>query len=314
MEEWAYAYYQATGVEVDYQAKGSGNGIQQMTVGTLDFGCSDAPMKKSQWAEAKARGGEVIHLPIVLGAVVPIYNVPGVSETLVFDGPTLAAIYLGQITRWNDPALQKLNPGVALPELPISPVYRAESSGTSNIFSEFLSKSSREFKEKVGVSTQPSWPTGVGTGERENAGVVGRIKVSPGTIGYVELRFAKMSGVAYGAVRNRAGSVVAASPESVTAAAASAIIKEPTDEPYSLHPLTYSLTDGEGEDAYPICGITYAIIYKRQQRFVGQALKDFFWWCVHDGQAFAAKLDYAPLPAGLVKRIEARLEEIELDP
>lgn len=314
MEEWAHAYHQATGIEVDYQAKGSGNGIQQMTVRTLDFGCSDAPMKKAQLEEARAKGGEVLHIPLIMGAVVPVYNLPGVEKTLVFDGPTLADIYLGKVTKWNDPALQALNPGVALPDLPISPVYRAESSGTTNIFTEFLAKSSPEFKEKVGASTQPSWPKGVGTGERENAGVVGRVKNSPGTIGYVEIRFAKTNQVTYGAVKNRAGQAVLGTPESVTAAASVAIEIPQKDEPYSLHELTFSLTDAPGEQSYPISGMTYALIYKKQKAPLGRALKDFLSWCVHDGQKYAAQLDYAPLPETLVKRIEARLEQIELEP
>jgi phosphate transport system substrate-binding protein len=314
MEEWAYAYQQARGVEIDYQAKGSGNGIQQMTARTLDFGCSDAPMKRSQREEALTKGGEVIHIPLVLGAVVPVYNLPGIEKPLIFDGPTLADIYLGKVTRWNDPALQSLNPGVTLPDLPISPVYRAEASGTTNIFTEFLAKASPEFKAQIGASTQPTWPKGIGTGERENAGVVGRIKNSSGTIGYAEIRFAKVNQVAYGAVKNRAGKVVQANPEAITAAALHAMNTRQTEEPYSLHDLTFSLTDAAGEDAYPISGVTYALIYKKQKAAMGRALRDFFLWCVHEGQEFAIRLDYAPLPEALVKKIEARLEQIELEP
>ena len=312
MQEWAYTYKDVAGVVIDYQAKGSGNGIQQMTEKTIQFGCTDAPMKKAQLEKALATGGEVIHIPMIMGPVVPAYNVPEITKPLTFNGAVLADIYLGKIKKWNDPALRALNPGIDLPDRDVSPVYRSEASGTTNIFKEFLAKCSPEFKDKVGVSTEPTWPKGIGTGERENSGVAGRIKSSPGTIGYVELRYAKQSGISYGAVKNRAGKAIVGSPETVTAAAAEAMKVKQVMEPYSLHELTYSLTDAEGENSYPISGLSYSVIYRKQPAGAGQALKAFLNWAVHDGQAIAPKLDYAPLPAELVKKIEARLEQIEL--
>lgn len=314
MQEWKQGYKAARGIEIDYQPKGSGNGINMMTNGNIDFGCSDAPMKKGQLDAALKERGEVVHIPLIMGPVVPIYNLPTVKATLNFSGPVLADIYLGKIKKWNDAAIQNLNKGVDLPDLAIFPVYRAEASGTTNIFKEYLAKSSAEFKETVGVSTEPTWPKGVGGGERDNAGVANRVKASPGTIGYVELRFAKQNGVAFGAVTNRKGKPILGSPESVTAAANAAMDKPQTSEPYSLHELTFSLTDPDGDDAYPISGVSYCIVYKKQTGSMGKALVDFLRWAVHDGQGYAQKLDYAPLPEGLVKKIDVRLGQIQVAP
>jgi len=313
IEEWAHKYKELKGVDVDYQAKGSGNGIQQMTMQTIQFGCSDAPMKKAALDLALQTGGEVIHIPIIMGPVVPAYNLPGIDKPLNFSGALLADIYLGKIKKWNDPALTSLNPGVNLPDVEISPIYRAEDSGTTNIFKEFLAKSSPEFKSTVGVSVSATWPKGVGTGERGNDGIAGRVKNSAGALGYVELSYAKGNGLQFGAVRNRAGKAILGTPEGVTAAAEKAMTVKQETEPYSLHELTFSLTDADGDDSYPISGMSYCVIYKRQKSDVGRALKDFLTWATHDGQAMATKLHYAPLPASLVKKIEARLEQIELN-
>jgi phosphate ABC transporter phosphate-binding protein len=314
MEVWAYEYQKAKGVEIDYQAKGSGNGIQQMTEQTIQFGCSDAPMKKAQLEKAVEKGGEVIHIPLILGPVVLAYNVPGVDKQLVFDGKALADIYMGKITKWNDAALAALNPDVKLPDLAIAPVYRAEASGTTNIFKEFLAKSSPAFKTEVGVSTEPTWPKGVGTGEPANAGVANRVKSSAGALGYMEMSYAKTNNLAFARIKNRAGKAIEPSPASVTAAAAIAMNEKQTAEPYTLHELTFSLTDAAGDDSYPITGINYCVIYKNQKAHVGKSLKEFLTWVIHDGQAesFTKKLEYAPLPADLVKKIEARLEQIEM--
>lgn len=314
MQEWTYAYKQAKGVEVDYQAKGSGNGLQQMTAKNYHFGCSDAPMKKSQLDEAIKNGGEVIHIPLIMGPVVPAYNVPGLDKPLVFSGDVLAQIYMGHIKTWNHEAIKKLNKDANLPDLKISPVFRAEPSGTTNIFTEFLAKTNKEFKDVVGASTSPKWP--IGTGEKENIGVANRVKNSAGSIGYVELSFAKKSGVAYGAVRNRAGNAILGGPESVTAAAEEAMKVKQETEPYMLHELTYSLTDAAGEKSYPISGISYAVIYKKQKADVGKSVKDFLHWATHEGQdkKFTEPNFYASLPAELVKKIEARLNQIEMEP
>jgi phosphate ABC transporter phosphate-binding protein len=315
IQEWAHAYKAAKGVDVDYQAKGSGFGIQQMTKQTIEFGCSDAPMKKAQLEEAEKQGGDVIHIPITMGPVVPAYNLPGVdkSKPLTFSGQVLAEIYLGKIKKWNDKAIADLNPGVNLPDTDIAPVYRAEDSGTTNIFKEFLAKSSPEFKSQVGVSVSATWPKGVGTGERGNPGIAGRVKNSAGAIGYVELSYAKSTDLAYGMVKNRAGKAILGSPESVTAAAEKAMDVKQETEPYSLHELTFSLTDADGEGSYPISGVSYCVFYRRQKADVGNALKDFLTWAVHDGQAMAPKLHYAPLPASLVKKIEARLDQMVIE-
>lgn len=314
IDEWKQPLYQAKGIELDYQAKGSGNGIQQMTKKTIDFGCSDAPMKKAQLEEALKEGGEVIHIPLTMGPVVPAYHLPGVDKPLVFSGPVLADIYLGKIKKWNDEAIRKLNQDAKLPDMNILPVYRAEASGTTNIFTEYLSKVSPEFKSRVGASTQPKWPAGVGTGERENSGVAAAVKSNVGAIGYVEVRHAKKNGLQYGAVINKAGKPVLGSSETVTAAAASALHEKQTEEPYSLHELTYSITNATGENAYPISGLSYCVIYKKQPLQVGTTLKEFLDWAIHAGQTFAVGLDYAPLPEELVKQIEAKLQQIELVP
>lgn len=314
LDEWKHPLHQATGIELDYQANGSGNGIQQMTKKTIEFGCSDAPMKRAQLELARKEGGEVVHIPLTMGAVVPAYNVPGVDGTLTFSGTVLADIYLGKIKKWNDPAIQALNKNSAMPDLNILPVYRADSSGTTNIFTEYLTKISPEFKERVGASTQPTWPKGVGSGERENSGVAAAVKKNHGAIGYVEVRFAKKNNIPYGAVLNKAGHAVLGSSDSVTAAAASALLENPTAEPYSLHELTYSLTDAAGAAAYPISGMSYCVVYLRQPANIGATLKRFLTWAVHDGQAFTRDLDYAPLPEELVKKIDMRLQQLELTP
>ncbi len=313
IQEWAHAYKGATGVDVDYQAKGSGFGISQMSKQTIQFGCSDAPMKKSQLDEALKQGGEVIHIPITMGPVVPAYNLPGIDKALTFSGPVLAEIYLGKIKKWNDKAIAELNPGINLPDMDIAPVYRAEDSGTTNIFKEFLAKTSPEFKSQVPVSINPTWPKGVGTGERGNDGIAGRVKNSAGALGYVELSYAKSNNLHFGMVKNRAGKPILASPESVTAAAEKAMEVKQETEPYSLHELTFSLTDAEGEDSYPISGMSYCVFYRRQKADVGNALKDFLTWAVNDGQKMAPKLYYAPLPAKLVKKIEARLDQMVIE-
>ena len=314
MQEWKQEYLSAKGVEIDYQAKGSGNGIQQMTEKTIDFGCSDAPMNKKQLEAAKEKGGDVIHIPLTMGPVVVAYNLPGVEKPLVFTGPVIADIYLGKIKKWNAKEIQELNKDVKLPDADIFPVYRAEASGTTNIFTEYLSKVTPEFKEKVGASTQPTWPKGVGGGERGNDGVANRVKNSPGAIGYVELRYAIKGGLQYAAVRNKAGKDVKPTPEGVTAAAAKAMGQPQTMEPYTLHELTFSLTNAEGDESYPISGISYGVLYKKQPAGTGKAVVDFLRWAVHDGQSFSKKLDYAPLPEELVKKIDARLNQVELGP
>lgn len=312
--DWADDYKELKPVLVSYQGIGSGGGIQQLIAGTVEFGCSDAPMNAEQLARAKEAGGEVIHVPLVLGAVVPAYNLPGVTQPLVFDGNVLAGIYLGSITKWDDSAIAALNPNVPLPKnLDIAVAARSENSGTSFIFTEYLSKVSPAFQEKIGAKTLPAWPKQVQK-EKGNEGVRDLIKRSPGTIGYLELCYAEQQKVQYGSVKNRTGKPVRATLESITAAATVAMGQKQTAEPFSLHELTYSLTDAEGASSYPIAGMSYAILFKKQHRGKGEALVEFLRWAVTDGQKLSPRLFYAPLPAALVDKIQARLNQVEYAP
>ena len=217
MQTWSAEYKAATGVEIDYSKSGSSDGVKKMTERELDFGCSDAPMKKGQVEAARAKGGEVVHVPVVAGGVAVIYNVPGVAD-LKLSGPVIAEIYLGKIKKWNDDTIAKLNPGVQLPELAIVPVYRAEGSGTSNIFTEFLSKTHPEFAQKIGPSTSPKWPE-IGTGQKGSDGVASHVKGNAGCIGYAEVSYAKSNGIALAAVQNATGQFTRPDADAVTAAA-----------------------------------------------------------------------------------------------
>jgi phosphate transport system substrate-binding protein len=308
MQRWSKEYT-GKGAEIDYTKSGSSDGIKKMTEKELDFGCTDAPMKKEQVEAAAGKGGEVIHVPLVAGGVAVIYNVPGVSD-LKLSGPVVAEIYLGKIKKWNDPAIAKLNASVQLPDLEIVPVYRAEGSGTSNIFTEFLSKVHPEFARKIGASTSPKWPE-IGTGQKGSDGVANHVKNNAGCIGYAEVSYAKTNGIATAAIQNAKGKFTLPEAEAVTAAAEWAMGQQQTNEPYSLHQLSYSLTNAEGETAYPICGYTYAVLYKKESTKKGRALVDFLKWATTEGQKYAAELYYAPLPAELGKKVAERLGQVE---
>jgi phosphate ABC transporter phosphate-binding protein len=308
MQRWSKEYA-ARGAEIDYTKSGSSDGIKKMTEKELDFGCTDAPMKKDQTEAAAGKGGEVVHVPVIAGGVAVIYNVPGVSD-LKLSGPVIADIYLGKVKKWNDPAVAGLNPGAALPDLEIVPVYRAEGSGTSNIFTEFLSKMHPEFAEKIGASTSPKWPN-IGTGQKGSDGVANHVKGNTGCIGYAEVSYAKTNGIATASVQNAKGKFTQPEADAVTAAAEWAMGQQQSKEPYSLHQLTYSLTNADGEKAYPICGYTYAVLYKKQPGKKGRALVDFLKWATTDWQKYAAELYYAPLPAELGKRAAERLGQVE---
>jgi phosphate transport system substrate-binding protein len=309
MQTWSAEYNKATGVEVDYSAQGSSDGIRKMTEKELDFGCSDAPMKKEQLETAKGKGGDVIHVPVIAGGVAVIYNVPGAAD-LKLSGPVVAEIYLGKITKWNDPQIARLNPGAQLPDLAIVPVYRAEGSGTSNIFTEYLSKVHPEFAQKVGASTAPKWPQ-IGTGQKGSNGVASHVKENAGCIGYAELSYAKSNDIPVAAIQNAKGAFTKPEPDAVTAAAEWAVAQPQTKEPYSLHQLTYSLTNAEGEKAYPICGFSYAVLYQKEPPAKGKALVEFLKWATTDGQKFAVGLHYAPLPGELGKKVADRLGQAE---
>jgi len=242
----------------------------------------------------------VIHVPVTIGAVAIIYNLPGVTD-LKLTGEVLADIYLKKITKWNDPAIAKLNAGVALPDKDIAPVRRSESSGTTSIFTEYLSKRSSEFAKAPGTSKDPKWPAGV-EGKQGNDGIAESVKNTPNTIGYVELAYAKKSGIAFATLINKAGKPVAPDASSVTAAVEAAMKVKQDKEPYSLHPLSFSFTDAEGDTAYPIVGASYAILFKKQPKDKGPVIVEFLKWATGDGQKFATELDYAPLPADLTKK------------
>jgi phosphate ABC transporter phosphate-binding protein len=302
MDKWSFEYQKAKGVKVNYNSSGSGTGIQQMIAKTLDFGCSDAPLTDKQIEEAKASGGDVVHIPLAMGAVVPAYNLKEVEKPLTFTGPVLADIYLGKIKKWNDKAIKDLNEGVDLPDKNIAVCSRLDGSGTTYIWVDYLAKVSPEWKEKVGVSTSVKFPVGVGG--KGNEGVAGFVKENDGAIGYVELIYAKGNNIKYGPVVNKAGKAVLANLESVTAAAAGELKTIPED-------LRYSLTNAEGEAAYPIAGTNWAICYVKQPAAKKDLIVNFLTWVTHDGQQFCEGLHYAKLPAGLVERLEKKIAMIQ---
>ncbi len=297
--KWAAHYAQMhREVGINYQGIGSGGGIKQITEKTVDFGATDGPMTDAQLQKAS---GELLHIPMTLGAVVPIYNLPQVTKPLVFSGPVLADLFLGKITKWNDPQLVQLNPDAGLPDQPVTVVHRSDGSGTTYIFTDYLSKVSPAWKSGPGKATTVNWPSG--RGAKGNDGVAADVKQNEGSLGYVELIYAANNNIAYGDVVNAAGQPVHASIESVSAAAGT--LKDiPPD-------LRMSITNAEGEGAYPISGMTWILLYKQQENEAkGKALVEFLWWATHDGQALAAPLHYAPLPKELLPLIEAKLKSV----
>ncbi|MDY3553343.1 phosphate ABC transporter substrate-binding protein PstS [Gemmata sp. JC717] len=311
MQKWAAEYKGAKKVEVDYVAKGSGYGITNVTGRMLDFGCSDAPMNATEVKAANEAGGEVVHVPVTVGAVAVIYHLPEVPG-LKLSGEVIADIYLGKIKQWDAPAIKALNPGVNLPGTNVVFVYRAESSGTTNIFTEYLSKRSAEFAKAPGTSKSPKWPA-VGVGKEGNDGVAEHVKNTAGAIGYVELAYAKKNNITFAALTNKANKPVAPDAASVTAAVESAMKVKADREPYTLHPLTFSFTDAEGDAAYPIVGASYAILFKKLPKEKGPAVVEFLKWAVADGQQYAKDLDYAPLPAELTKKAQELLGTVTFE-
>ena len=282
------------GIQFNYQSIGSGGGIQQVTNKTVDFGASDAPMKDEQIAKAPG----TVHIPTVMGAVVVTYNAPIAGLRLTPE--TLAGIYLGKITKWNDPALATVNPGVALPDTTIAVAHRSDGSGTTAIFTDYLAKVSPAWKAEVGASTSVKWP--VGLGGKGNEGVTGLVKQTPGAIGYVELAYAKQNGLPMAELKNRAGKFVKPTMEGTSIAAAG--VTMPDD-------FRVSITDAAGDAAYPMASFTYLLVPQDQQDVAkGKALLQFMWWAVHEGQRFAEPLDYAPLPKAVVEKVEARLKSL----
>lgn len=301
-QKWTAEYKKADPtVQINYQSIGSGGGQKQLLEQTVDFGASDVPMKDDQLAKAP---GKILHIPTVAGAVVITYNLPG-NPKLKFDGPAVANIFLGTITRWNDPRIAALNPGVQLPDTDMLVVHRSDASGTTGIFTAYLNAVSSEWKTKVGSDTSVQWPAGLGG--KGNEGVSGQVKQSPGAIGYVELIYALQNKLPFADLKNTAGNFVTPSLESITAAMATAQV--PDD-------LRFMIINPPGEDAYPIGGCTYLLVYQDLKAHIkdpSHAAKvvAFLKWAETDGQKMASALDYAPLPASLQKRVLEKIGTIK---
>jgi phosphate transport system substrate-binding protein len=299
-QKWFSEYHKThPDVQFNYQSIGSGGGIRQVLAQTVDFGASDGPMTDEQLSQAKTK---ILHIPTVMGAVVPAYNVPGVTGELKFTPEALAGIFLGKITSWNDPALMKANPGVNLPNQTIIVIHRSDGSGTTYIFTDYLSKVSAEWQNGAGKSTSVKWP--VGLGGKGNEGVAGMIRQMQGGIGYIELIYAVQNNISYGSVKNAAGSFVKASLESVTAAAASSK-SMPAD-------FRVSITNAPGKDAYPISSFTWLLIpEKSKEAAKGKILADFLTWMVDDGQKMTAELTYAPLPENVATKVKGAIKQVQ---
>lgn len=298
-QKWFSEYHTAhPDVQINYQSIGSGGGIKQLQAQTVDFGASDGPMTDEQLSQTPFK---VFHIPTVLGAVVPTYNIPGISADLKFTPDVLADIFLGKITKWTDPRLAKANPGVKFPDSDIVVVHRSDGSGTTYIFTDYLSKISPEWQSKVGKATSVNWP--VGLGGKGNEGVAGMVKQTEGSIGYVELIYALQNKMPFGSIQNAAGEFVKASLESTTAAAAS--MKQMPDD------FRVSITNAPGKSAYPICSFTWLLVpaewndAAKEKEFV-----NFLNWMVDQGQSLTQSLDYAPLPKSVAQKVKARIKEI----
>jgi phosphate transport system substrate-binding protein len=286
-------------VKINYQSIGSGGGIRQLSEQTVDFGATDAPMSDAELA--KAKGGPIMHIPTVLGAVVVTYNVPELKKTLRLDGTTLADIFLGKITKWNDPRIATLNAGANLPTGDILVVHRSDGSGTSYVFTDYLASVSADWAAKPGKGKEVQWP--VGLGGKGNEGVAGQVKQLPGSIGYVELAYAKQNKLSYADIRNAKGEFVTPTIGAVTAAAAGAVAKLPATTDYRV-----SIVNAPGSGVYPISSFTWLIVYRNQTDAAkGRKLIDFVKWALTDGEKSAASLDYAPLPTSMAKQLIRQL-------
>jgi phosphate transport system substrate-binding protein len=303
--KWFDVYHQKTGIEFNYQSIGSGGGIKQVIEGTVDFGASDAPMSEEQMKQVKEKQGtDILHIPTVMGAVVVTYNLPGVSKGLKITPDVLADIYLGKITKWNDSRIAANNKGVKLPDEAIFVTHRSDGSGTTNIFTGYLSKVSNSWKSKVGQGTSVNWP--VGLGGKGNEGVAGLVKQTEGSIGYVELAYAEKNSLPYAALKNKAGNFVLPTFDAVSAAAAGYIKNMPAD-------LRVEITDADGKDSYPIAGFTWLLIYQNMKdKTKAKAIVDFLKWAVTDGEKYAKELYYAPLPKEVVKLDQKKISQISI--
>lgn len=305
--KWFSDYEATSKIKINYQSKGSGAGIKQLQEGIVDFGASDGPMSDADIAGAKH--GPVLHFPTVLGAVVVTYNVPEVSAPLRLDGPTIGDIFMGKITKWNDARLAALNPSVQLPAKDILVVHRSDGSGTTYIFTDYLAAASPSWALNAGGpgrGKEVNWP--VGLGGQGNEGVAGQVKQTPGTIGYVELAYAKQNNLPTAHVKNSSGEFVEPTIASITSAAEGVIAALPADTDYRV-----SIVNGPGAGAYPISSFTWLLVYKTPPDAAkAKKLVDFMRWMYSTGQQSAAALDYAPLPAALAQRLTSRLTEIAL--
>ncbi|HEY5996277.1 MAG TPA: phosphate ABC transporter substrate-binding protein PstS [Candidatus Deferrimicrobiaceae bacterium] len=299
--KWFYEYSNAhPGVKFNYQSIGSGGGIKQITAGTVDFGATDAPMTDD---EMKKLPGAILHLPTAIGAVSVVYNVEGVQDALRLSPDLLADIFLGKVAKWNDARIAAINKGAKLPNIDIVVAHRSDGSGTSDIFTGYLAAVSPEWKRKVGRGKSVNWP--IGLGGKGNEGVAGVVKQTPGAIGYVELAFARQNRMKDAALRNRDGQFVSPSLNATSAAAAGAAKGMPAD-------FRLSLVDAPGKDSYPICGLTWLLVYKDQKDPAkGKALVSFLKWAVKDGQKMNAPLLYAPLPKAVAEKVDKSLREIK---
>jgi phosphate transport system substrate-binding protein len=301
--KWFDAYNKKTGIQINYQSIGSGGGIRQFTEGTVDFGATDGPMNESQ---IQAVNGNVLHVPTVLGAVVVTYNLPSLGTTqLKFDGNLLVDIFMGRVTKWNDGKIAALNPGVKLPDQDLIVVHRSDGSGTTYVFTDYLNKFSREWKDKVGYATSVNWP--VGLGGKGNEGVTQQVKQTEGALGYVELIYAISNKLPYAQVKNAAGNYISPSLETVTAAAAGAKLEKDTD-------FRVSVTNAAGAQAYPIASFTWLLVRKdNKDPAKAKLIRDFLAWMLSpEAQKMASELHYAPLPGPVVSLVEARLPTLKV--
>jgi phosphate transport system substrate-binding protein len=300
--KWFDEYYKLTGVQINYQGIGSGAGINQITAGTVDFGASDGIMTAEQQAKAEAAGGPILHIPMTSGAVAIIYNLTGISTGQIkLTGDVLADIYLKKITKWDDPSITTLNPGVNLPDMDIAVVHRSDGSGTTFIFTNYLSKVSDEWKTQVGNATAVNWPGDIGA--EKNAGVAGAVQQTSGAIGYVELAYAEQNKLPWVLLKNAAGNYEAPSLVGTTKAAEGVTL--PDD-------MKIMITNSTNPDAYPICGFTWILAYVNQtDQAKGLALVNMLWWAIHDGQQYGTALDYASLSSAAVKKAENEILSIK---
>ncbi|HKP96900.1 MAG TPA: phosphate ABC transporter substrate-binding protein PstS [Fibrobacteria bacterium] len=297
--KWFSEYNKKTGIRINYQSIGSGAGIRQLLAGTVDFGASDATMSDEDMKKAK---GPILHLPATMGAVAIVYNLPNVPAGLKLTPEILAGLFLGEIKKWDDKAISTLNPGMKLPAQDVSIAHRSDGSGTTNIFTEYLTKVSPTWKDKVGKGTAVNWP--VGLGAKGNEAVAGLVKQVPGSIGYVELAYAMENKLSYALIKNRAGEYPAPTIEATTAAAAGALENMPAD-------FRASITDMPGKDSYPICGFTWILVFKKYEDAAkAKTLVDFLNWSMDEGQKMGPALRYAPLPASLVAKVKASISTL----